>query len=48
MNSKIDELIRKIRNTRTAFEKVKLVEDLEKHLKDYKKLLVSTYLKEMR
>ena len=48
MNSKIDEILRKIRTTRTAFEKVKLVEDLEKHIKDYKKLLVSTYLKEMR
>tara|TARA_B100000780_G_scaffold178357_1_gene125029 strand:- start:28 stop:174 length:147 start_codon:yes stop_codon:yes gene_type:complete len=48
MNNKIDELLRKIRNTKLAFEKVKLIEDLEKELAIHKKLLVTTYLKEMR
>ena len=48
MNNKIDELLRKIRNTKPAFEKVKLIEDLEKEIAIHKKLLVTTYLKEMR
>lgn len=48
MNNKIDELLRKIRNTKLAFEKVKLIEDLEKEIAIHKKLLVTTYLKEMR
>ena len=48
MNNKIDELLRKIRNTKLAVEKTKLIEDLEKHLADYKKVLITNYLKEMR
>ena len=48
MNNKIDQLLSKIRQTKSSFEKVKMIEDLEKELKEFKKLLVSTYLKEMR
>ena len=48
MNNKIVQLLSKIRQTKSSFEKVKMIEDLEKELKEFKKLLVSTYLKEMR
>ena len=48
MNSKIDQLYNKIKQNKSAFEKVKLIEDLEKELAIHKKLLVTTYLKEMR
>ena len=48
MNNKIDQLVQKIRQSKDAFQKVKLIEDLEKEIKDLKKTLVSTYLKEMR
>ena len=48
MNNKIDQLLQKIRQTKDAFQKVKLIEDLEKEIKDFKKTLVTTYLKEMQ
>ena len=48
MNNKIDQLIQKIRQTKDAFQKVKMIEDLEKEIKDFKKSLITTYLKEMK
>ena len=48
MNNKIDQLIQKIRQSKDAFQKVKLIEDLEKEIKDFKKSLITTYLKEMK
>ncbi|MDA9664834.1 hypothetical protein N9T92_01390 [Candidatus Pelagibacter sp.] len=48
MNNKIDQLYSKIRQTKDAFQKVKMIEDLEKEIKDFKKSLITTYLKEMK
>ena len=47
MNNKIDQLYSKIRQEKDAFKKVKLVEDIEKEITEFKKSLITNYLKEM-
>ncbi len=43
-----DDVVSEVLRDLETDDVVDLVEDLEKNIKDYKKLLVSTYLKEMR